>query len=82
MKIIGKRAIGTRKDLSYRRGYKGEFPRGWRTEGTVVSYDKATRKYLIEGSCYIFNETGSFLISGQTGDWFLRTQIQIMEDDE
>ena len=81
MKNIGKRAIGRRKDTSYRDGFKRSFPRGWKTEGTITKYDSATKKYLIEGVNYIFNETGTFKVS-DGGDWFYRWQIQIVDEEE
>ena len=79
--LIGKRATGTRKDTSYRRNYYKDFPRGWETQGTISKYDKKTRKYLIEGTNYIFNETGTYKVS-EGGDWFYRTQIETEEEDQ
>ena len=78
MKVIGKEAIGTRADKSFRRNYYEDFPRGWRTRGTISKYDPKTRKYLIEGQNYIFNETGEFEVNG-SGDWYYRGQIEIIE---
>ena len=77
-RIIGKEAIGTRPDRSFRRSYSEHFPRGWRTRGTISKYDPKTRKYLIEGQNYIFNESGEFPVNG-TGDWYYRGQIEIIE---
>ena len=78
-KIIGKSAIGTRADRSYRKTYRSNFPRGWRTRGIISRYDPKKRKYLIEGTNFIFNETGEFQISG-SGDWFSRSQIEMIEE--
>lgn len=81
MKYIGKHAIGIMKDTSFRNSYKGDFPRGWKTEGEIKEFDPKKQKYLIEGSCYIFNETGTFRIDNMTGDWYSRKQIQIIDDE-
>ena len=78
-RIIGKRAIGTRIDRSFRTNYHEDFPRGWKTIGTVAKYDPKMRKYLIEGQNYIFNETGEFPVNG-SGDWFSRSQIEILKE--
>ena len=77
-RIIGKDAVGTRPDRSFRRSYSENFPRGWRTRGTISKYDPKTRKYLIEGKNYFFNESGEFPIDG-SGDWYYRGQIEIIE---
>lgn len=79
-RLIGSRAEGVKKDMSYRRQYYGDFPRGSKTMGEITKYDPVSRKYLIEGACYIFNETGEFQISNMTGDWYSRSQIEILED--
>lgn len=80
LKYLGKDAVGRRKDRSFRRNFKGDFPRGWKTEGTITKYDPVTKKYLIEGVNCIFNETGTFKIS-DGGDWFYREQIEVIDDD-
>lgn len=80
MKNVGKRAIGRRKDTSYRDGFKRSFPRGWKTEGEITQYDRVSQKYLIKGTNYIFNEAGTFKVNGD-GDWFYRWQIQILDED-
>ena len=77
MKLIGKQAIGTKPDRSFRRSYREKFPRGWKTRGIIVKYDSEAKKYLIEGQNYIYNETGEFQING-TGNWFYREQIEIL----
>ena len=77
-RIIGKQGIGTRRDRSFRRNYYEDFPRGWSTHGTITRYDAKTRKYLIEGQNYIFNESGEFPIDG-SGDWYSRSQIVLAE---
>ena len=79
MKLIGKEAIGTRVDRSFRRSYSEPFPRGWKTKGVIVKYDSEAKKYLIEGQNYIYNETGEFTVNG-SGDWFYRNQIEIIDD--
>jgi hypothetical protein len=79
MKLIGKEAIGTRVDRSFRRSYSEPFPRGWKTKGVIVKYDSEAKKYLIEGQNYIYNETGEFTLNG-SGDWFYRNQIEIIDD--
>lgn len=79
MKLIGKEAIGTRVDRSFRRSYSEPFPRGWKTKGVIVKYDSEAKKYLIEGQNYIYNETGEFSQNG-SGDWFYRNQIEIIDD--
>lgn len=76
--LIGKKAIGVRKDLSYRKSFSGSFPRGWKTIGIIKKYNPKTRQYLIEGCNYIFNETGEFRING-SGDWYSRSQICIID---
>ena len=76
-RIIGKQGIGTRRDRSFRRNYYEDFPRGWRTRGTISKYDPETRKYLVEGQNYIFNESGEFPIEGY-GDWYSRSQIELI----
>ena len=81
MKLIGKRAIGIIKDTKYRTSYKGEFPNGWKTEGTIIKYDKEKEKYLIEGASYIFNKTGEFRLNNVTGDWFFRHQITLLDEE-
>ena len=78
-RLIGKYAVGRKKDTSYRETYSGEFPRGWKTEGIIKKYNRKTRKYLIEGTNYIFNETGTYQING-SGDWYFRYQIELGED--
>ena len=78
-RLVGKYAVGRKKDTSYRETYSGEFPRGWKTEGIIKEYDKKSRKYLIEGTNYIFNETGTYKVNG-TGDWYFRYQIELDED--
>ena len=78
-RIMNKRAIGRRIDRSFRTNYHEDFPRGWKTVGTITRYDPKTRKYLIEGENYIFNESGEFLVNG-SGDWFSRSQIEILEE--
>ena len=79
MKLIGKEAIGTRVDRSFRRSYSEPFQRGWKTKGVIVKYDSEAKKYLIEGQNYIYNETGEFTLNG-SGDWFYRNQIEIIDD--
>ena len=79
MKLIGKQAIGTKPDRSFRRSYSEPFPRGWKTKGVIVKYDSEAKKYLIEGQNYIYNETGEFTVDG-SGDWFYRNQIEIIDD--
>ena len=79
MKLIGKEAIGTRVDRSFRRSYSEPFPRGWKTKGVIVKYDSEAKKYLIEGQNYIYNETGEFQVDGSE-DWFYRNQIEIIDD--
>ena len=81
MKLIGKEAIGTRADRTYRRSYSEPFPRGWKTRGIIAKYDFETKKYLIEGQNYIFNETGEFPVNG-SGDWFYREQIEIISSSD
>ena len=78
-RLIGKYAVGRKKDTSYRETYSREFPRGWKTEGIIKKYNRKTRKYLIEGTNYIFNETGTYQING-SGDWYFRYQIELDED--
>ena len=78
-RIMNKRAIGRRIDRSFRTNYHEDFPRGWKTSGTIMKYDPKTRRYLIEGQNYIFNETGEFPVNG-SGDWFSRSQIEILEE--
>ena len=75
-KVIGKSAVGSRKDTTYRRSYYEDFPRGWKTVGIITKYDIETHKYLIEGENYIFNETGEFRVDG-SGDWYSRDQIRL-----
>ena len=79
MKLIGKEAIGTRADRTYRRSYSEPFPRGWKTRGIIIKYDSEAKKYLIEGQNYIYNESGEFTVDG-SGDWFYRNQIEIIDD--
>ena len=79
-RIIGKSAIGTRSDRSFRRTYYEDYPRGWRTFGTITKFDPKTRKYLIEGQNYIYNEYGEFPING-TGDWYYRSQMVVTDVD-
>lgn len=80
-RIIGSLATGRKKDTSYRRSYQGDFPRGWGTDGTITKYDKKTRKYLIEGVNYIFNERGTYASQGN-GEWYYRSQIEIIDKKE
>ena len=75
-KLIGKQAIGTKHDMTFKRPYQDDFPRGWKTYGIITKFDPKTRKYLIEGQNCIFNETGEFNIEG-TGNWFSRSQIEL-----
>ena len=77
-RIIGKMAIGRRADRTFRRSYSEPFPRGFKTIGEIMKYDPKTRKYLIEGKNYFFNESGEFPVNG-TGDWYYRGQIEIIE---
>ena len=79
-RIIGKDAIGTRPDRSFRRTYYEDYPRGWRTYGTITKFDPKTRKYLIEGQNYIYNEYGEFPING-SGDWYYRSQMLVTDVD-
>lgn len=78
-KYLGSQAIGIKKDTRIRGSYKSDFPNGWKTRGTITKYDKKSHKYLIEGDCYIFNESGEFLLNGRTGDWFSRDQIELID---
>ena len=78
-KIIGQFAIGTKVDRTHRDSYRGTFPRGWRTRGIVVKYNPKKQKYLIDGTKYIYNETGEFKMS-ESSDWYSRSQIEIIED--
>ena len=78
-RIIGKMAIGRRADRTFRRSYSEPFPRGFKTIGEIMKYDPKTRKYLVEGQNYIYNESGEFEVNG-SGDWYFREQIELIDD--
>ena len=65
MRLLGRKAIGTTHSGTD----------AYETRGIITFYDPKTKKYYIEGNCFMNNS----MIYG-FGDWFYRHQIDLVVD--